>query len=32
VAGWIDHCNRDRRHSALGMHSRIDYDLDGQAA
>jgi putative transposase len=27
VAAWIDEYNRDRRHSALGMHSPIGYEL-----
>ncbi len=27
VAAWIDDYNRDRRHSALGMRSPIDYEL-----
>jgi putative transposase len=26
VAAWIDEYNRDRRHSACGMHSPIDYE------
>jgi len=27
VAAWIDEYNRERRHSALGMHSPVDYEL-----
>ena len=27
VAAWIDEYNRDRKHSALGMRSPIDYEL-----
>jgi putative transposase len=27
VAEWIDEYNRDRRHSALGMHTPVDYEL-----
>jgi transposase InsO family protein len=26
VAAWIDEYNRDRRHSALGMRSPLDYE------
>ena len=32
VAAWIDHYNRDRKHSACGMHSPIDYELAGRGA
>ena len=28
VAEWIEEYNHDRRHSALGMHSPIQYELD----
>jgi putative transposase len=27
VAAWIDEYNRDRKHSACGMRSPIDYEL-----
>ena len=27
VAGWIEDYNHDRRHSALGMLSPVDYEL-----
>jgi transposase InsO family protein len=27
VAAWIDEYNRERRHSALGMRSPVDYEL-----
>jgi putative transposase len=27
VAAWVDEYNRDRRHSACGMRSPIDYEL-----
>ena len=27
VAAWIDEYNRDRRHSALDMHSPLDHEL-----
>jgi putative transposase len=27
VAAWIEEYNHDRRHSALGMRSPIDYEL-----
>ena len=27
VAAWIDEYNRDRRHSACGMLSPVDYEL-----
>jgi transposase InsO family protein len=30
VAAWIDEYNRDRRHSALGMRSPIDYELTAE--
>ncbi len=26
VAAWIDDCNRERRHSSLGMRSPIDHE------
>jgi putative transposase len=32
VAAWIDRYNRDRRHSACGMRSPIDYELTLPAA
>jgi putative transposase len=31
VAVWIEEYNHDRRHSALGMRSPIDYELALQA-
>jgi putative transposase len=31
VAAWIEQYNHDRRHSALGMRSPIDYELTAQA-
>ena len=31
VAAWIEDYNHDRRHSALGMRSPIDYELTHQA-
>jgi transposase InsO family protein len=27
VAAWIDEYNRDRKHTSIGMHSPIDYEL-----
>jgi putative transposase len=27
LATWIEEYNHDRRHSSLGMHSPIDYEL-----
>jgi transposase InsO family protein len=27
IAAWIEEYNHDRRHSALGMRSPIDYEL-----
>jgi len=32
VAAWIDDYNRDRKHSACGMRSPIDYELAQHAA
>jgi transposase InsO family protein len=32
IAAWIEEYNHDRRHSALGMRSPIDYELTLQTA